>query len=121
MNTYKPVRLTTIDKSGKPESVLLREYALHHISLSELMLSGKYVYVSIQDIPNLELFDGFFIESDGQRFVAHDLRVNEGMNFSADTEKELKNMIESYMHGLALEADKERTRILAQKLKEKLK
>jgi hypothetical protein len=121
MNTYKPVRVTTIDQTGKREAVLVREYSLHHMNLSEMMLSGKYVYVSVEEIPALRLYswNGFYIEHDGTRFVAHDLRVNEGMLFSADTREELHLMIENCLHDLALEEETIRVRKAAQLAKEK--
>jgi len=121
MNTYKPVRVTTIDREGKSSSVLVREYSLYHMNLSEMMLSGNYVYVSVEEIPALRLYmwDGFYIEHDGTRFVAYDLRVNEGMQFSGETREEVHLMIENCLHTLALEEEKERVRKAAQLAKEK--
>ena len=112
MNTYKPLRLVTVDKNGEKSSTLIREYALYNIDLSKLMLSSEYKSVVIEEIPayHLYMYDGFYVEHDGTRFVAHDLRVNEGMQFSGETQRIVYNQIENCLHDLALEEEKERVR-----------
>lgn len=122
MNTYKPLRLIAVRKDGTHSETILREYALYNINISEMKLSGDYVYIAIEDVIDLEFYNGFYFEPTAElNWTAYDFRVNEGMNFAAPTKIELRDMIDSYMHGLAFEADKERTRALMLKAKEKAK
>lgn len=120
MNTYKPVRLVTITKDGTYTQVVLRDYSLYHIDISKMKLNSDYAYIAIEDVIDLEFYDGFYFEgtADG-KWMAHDFRVNEGMLFSAATKEELKLIIESHLHTLALE--EEQNRIRQAKLKEKTK
>lgn len=64
MNTYKSLRLITVDKNDEKSSVLIREYALYNIDMSQMMLSGGYKSVIIEEIPAYDLYtwDGFYIE-----------------------------------------------------------
>jgi hypothetical protein len=121
MNTYKPLHLITVDKNGEKSSVVIREYALYNIDVSKMMLSGEYKSVIVEEIPayHLYMWDGFYLEHDGSRFVAHDLRVNEGMHFSGETQRIVYNQIENCLHELALEEEKERVRKATQLAREK--
>jgi hypothetical protein len=112
MNTYKPLRLTTIDKEDNQISLVIREYSLYNINVSEMMLSGKYKSVAIDEIPahRLYTYNGFYCEYVDDMFVAHDLRANEGMLFSSKDKDQLYLMIENCLHDLALEEEKERVR-----------
>lgn len=116
MNTYKPLRLTTIDKENNQISLVIREYSLYTINVSEMILSGKYKFVSIDEIPDHRLYtyNGFYCEYIDGMFVAHDLRVNEGMLFSSTDKDQLDLMIENCLHDAALEEEKERVNKVVQ-------
>jgi len=112
MNTYKPLRLTTIDKEDNRISLVIREYSLYNMNVSEMMLSGKYKSITIENelAVRLYMYNGFYIELTSEKWVAHDLRANEGMLFSAEKIEDLYLMIENCLHDLALEEEKERVR-----------
>jgi hypothetical protein len=121
MNTYKPLRLVTVDKDDVLTSCIIREYALYNIDISKMILSGKYQSVAIENevTLNLYMYNGFYCEYVDDRWVAHDLRVNEGMIFSANRLDALHLMIDNCLHDLALEEEKERVRKATQLAREK--
>lgn len=123
MNLYKPLKLVTVDQEDHKESIVIHEYSLYNINVSEMMLSGRYKSVAVEEIPahRLYTYNGFYIEWVDDKFVAHDLRVNEGMGFSAKDKTELYSMIDNCLHYAALDEDKERTRRTAQLERSKTK
>lgn len=128
MLIHKPYDLAIFYPDGTTAHQVLKEYELHLINLNEQVLSGKIDRYVIGRVPtyffNSAFYSGFYIcedepAADPKRAV--DLRVNEGMIFSAATKKELKLLIENYLHGLAFEEQADLDRKAAQAARAKAK